>query len=73
MDKKSNVRVVGFPKENYDKTTLESLSDREKSEWACADGNTEIFEDLQEFQDVVLNYTLSCVKLVSNWWFFLND
>lgn len=73
MDKNSNVRVVGFPKVGYDKTTLDSLSDREKSEWACADGDTAIFEDLRDFQDVVLNCRRASEQLVSNWWYFLND
>lgn len=73
MDKNSNVRVVGFPITSYDKTTLDSLSDRDKSEWACADGDTAIFEDLREFQDVVLNTPMAKEQLVSNWWYFLND
>ena len=73
MDKNSNVRVVGFPKSSYYKDVLDSLSDREKSEWACADGDTAIFEDLREFQDVVLNCIGSNEQLISNWWYFLND
>lgn len=73
MDKNSNVRVVGFPKSSYYKDVLDSLSDREKSEWACADGDTAIFEDLREFQDVVLNCIGSNKQLISNWWYFLND
>ena len=31
MDKKSDVRVVGFPKENYDKEWLDTLNDKQKS------------------------------------------
>ena len=73
MDKNSNVRVVGFPKSNYHKEVLDSLSDREKSEWACADGDTAIFEDLREFQDVVLNNPTAKEQLLSNLWYFLND
>ena len=72
MDKKSNVRVVGFPKETYDKEWLDALNDRQRSETALADGNTAIFEDLREFQDVVLNATIK-EQLISNWWYFLND
>lgn len=73
MDKNSNVRVVGFPKNNYYKEVLDSLSDREKSEWACADGDTAIFEDLREFQDVVLNNPMAKEQLLNNLWYFLND
>ena len=72
MDKNSNVRVVGFPKEQYDKKWLDTLNDRERSEAACADGDTAIFEDLREFQDVVLNSPIK-EQLISNWWYFLND
>lgn len=72
MDKKSSVRVVGFPKDNYDKKWLDSINDRERSEVACADGDTAIFEDLQEFQDTVLNSPIN-EQLISNWWYFLND
>ena len=73
MDKNSNVRVVGFPKSNYYKDVLDSLSDREKSEWACADGDTAIFEDLREFQDMVLNCQFASEQLLGNYWYFLND
>ena len=72
MDKKSSVRVVGFPKDNYDKKWLDSINDRERSEVACADGDTAIFEDLSEFQDTVLNSPIK-EQLISNWWYFLND
>jgi hypothetical protein len=72
MDKNSSVRVVGFPKGNYDKKWLDSINDRERSETALADGDTAIFEDLREFQDVVLNATTK-EQLISNWWYFLND
>lgn len=72
MDKKSNVRVVGFPKETYDKEWLDTLNDRQRSETALADGDTAIFEDLREFQDMVLNSTIK-EQLIGNWWYFLND
>lgn len=72
MDKNSSVRVVGFPKGNYDKEWLDSINDRERSDAALADGDTAIFEDLREFQDVVLNATTK-EQLISNWWYFLND
>ena len=72
MDKKSNVRVVGFPKETYDKEWLDTLNDRQRSETALADGDTAIFEDLMEFQDTVLNSPIK-EQLIGNWWYFLND
>ena len=72
MDKNSSVRVVGFPKGNYDKEWLDSINDRERSDAALAAGDTAIFEDLREFQDVVLNATTK-EQLISNWWYFLND
>jgi hypothetical protein len=72
MDKNSNVRVVGFPKENYDKEWLDTLNDRERSDAALADGDTAIFEDLREFQDTVLNSPIK-EQLIGNWWYFLND
>ena len=76
MDKNSNVRVVGFPIEPfYSKETLDSLSDREKSEWACADGDTYIYEDLREFQEEILNMKNpnAMELLTGNYWYFLND
>lgn len=72
MDKKSNVRIVGFPKENYDKEWLEALNDKQRSETALADGYTIILEDLQDFQDNVLN-SIAKDCLISHWWYFLND
>lgn len=72
MDKNSNVRVVGFPKENYDKEWLDSINDKEKSETALADGYTIILEDLRDFQDNVLNSPIKDC-LTSHWWYFLND
>ena len=73
MDKKSNVRVVGFPKANYTKKWLDSINDRERSEAALADGNAAIFEDLEEYQEEVLNSSFGREQLISNWWYFLND
>lgn len=73
MDKKSNVRVVGFPKANYTKKWLDSINDRERSEAACADGNTAIYEDLEEYQEQVLNSSFGREQLINNWWYFLHD
>jgi hypothetical protein len=70
MDKNINVRVMGFPKENYDKETLDKLSDRELSDWALADGDTFIYVDLREFQNEVNNTSID----VNNYWiYFLID
>ena len=52
--------------------TLDSINDREKSETALADGETIILEDLEDFQDNVLNSPIKDC-LISHWWFFLND
>lgn len=71
LTKKSDVRVVGFPKDTYDKEWLDTLNDRELSDAAIADGDTAIFEDLREFQDTVLNGL--DIQLNSNWWYFLHD
>jgi hypothetical protein len=76
MDKNSNVRVVGFPIEPfYSKEWLDSLTDRERSEAACADGDTYIYEDLREFQEEILNMkNPNAMELfTSNYWYFLND
>jgi hypothetical protein len=67
MDKNSNVRVVGFPIEPfYSKEWLDSLTDRERSEAACADGDTYIYEDLREFQEEILNMKLKMLMLLIN-------
>lgn len=72
MDKKSDVRVVGFPKANYTKKWLDTLNDEERSDAACSDGDAEIFVDLQEFQDVILNAE-NTERIINNWWYFLHD
>ena len=68
MDKNSSVRVVGFPKGNYDKEWLDSLNDRERSEAACADGDTQIWGSLNEFQEGAGRNIIDL-----NWIYFLND
>ena len=74
MDKKSNVRVMGFPKETYDKEWLDTLNDRQRSETALADGDTAIFGDLKEFQEILNDKTsFSKEQVNSNWWYFLTD
>ena len=51
MDKNVNVRVVAFPKTQYDEEWLDTLlKDEELSEAALADGDTKIWDNLSEFQ-----------------------
>ena len=73
MDKNINVRVMGFPKENYDKETLDKLSDRELSDWALADGDTQIWGSLTEFQDDLHLNGAGRNIIDLNWIYFLND
>ncbi len=76
MDKNSSVRVVGFPIEPfYSKEWLDSLNDSQRSEAACADGDTYIYEDLREFQEEILNMKNpnAMELLTGNYWYFLND
>lgn len=71
MDKKSKVRIVGFPKKSYEKSWLDTLIDEERSETALADGDAMIYADLEEFQEETLNKDGS--KITEYWWYFLND
>lgn len=71
MEKNSNVRVVGFPKESYDEEWLDTLNDRQLSDTALADGDSQIFEDLREFQDTMLKSPTT--EILAYWWYFLND
>lgn len=73
MDKNIKVRVIGFPKENYDKEMLDKISDRERSDWALIYEDTAIFENMEEFSEVVLNNPSAKEQLLSNWWYFLTD
>lgn len=73
MDKNSSVRVVGFPKGNYDKEWLDSINDRERSEAACADGDTQIWGSLNEFQDDIHLEGAGRNIIDLNWIYFLND
>lgn len=73
MDKNSNVRVVGFPKNSYDKEWLDSINDRERSETACADGDTQIWGSLTEFQDDLHLDGAGRNIIDLNWIYFLND
>jgi predicted transcriptional regulator len=74
MDKHLNVRVIGVPKDSsYDKKWMDSISDKEMSTLALSDGDTAIFESMEEFSEVVLNNPLAKEQLLSNWWYFLTD
>lgn len=73
MDKSINVRVMGFPKENYDKETLDKLSDRELSEWALADGDSLIWDNLDSFQEDIHLTGAGRNVIDLNWIYFLTD
>lgn len=70
MDKNINVRVVGLPIEQYDKEWLNSLSDMELSETALAEGDSEIYLSLAEFQEALNN---NKVDTENKWFYFLTD
>ena len=70
MDKNINVRVMGFPKENYDKEWLDTLNDRERSDAALAEGDSEIYLSLSEFQEALNN---NKVDTENKWFYFLTD
>lgn len=70
MDKHLNVRVVGLPVEQYDKEWLNTLSDRELSDTALAEGDSEIYLSLAEFQEALNNDN---VDTENKWFYFLTD
>ena len=51
MDRNVNVRVIAFPKAQYDEAWLDTLKDKELSETALADCDSQIWDNLSEFQD----------------------
>ena len=71
MTRKTNVRVVAFPKTQYDKEWLDTLKHAELSEAACADGDSEIWT-LEEFQDK-LHEKNANENIEKYWIFFLNN
>ena len=73
MDKNLNVRVMGFPKNSYDKEWLDTLSDRELSDAALADGNTQIWGSLKEFQNDLHLEGVGRNVIDLNWIYFLTD
>lgn len=70
MDKHLNVRVVGLPIEQYDKKWLDTLSDRELSDTALAEGDSEIYLSLADFQEALNNDN---VDTENKWFYFLID
>jgi hypothetical protein len=73
MDKNVNVRVVAFPKTQYDKEWLDTLKDEELSETALADGDTQIWGNLSEFQDSLHRNGAGRNIIDLNWVYFLTD
>ena len=73
MSKKTNVRVIALPKMQYDKEWLDTLSDKELSETACAEGDSQIWSSLQEFQDTLHGKDVENNLLNKYWIYFLND
>ena len=73
MDKNVNVRVIAFPKTQYDKEWLDTLKDEELSEAACADGDTQIWGSLTEFQDILHLKGAGRNIIDLNWVYFLTD
>lgn len=73
MDKNIDVRVVAFPKTTYDKKWLDSITDRERSETALADGNTQIWTNLNEFQNDLHLEGAGRNIIDLNWIYFLTD
>lgn len=73
MDKNVNVRVVAFPKTQYDKEWLDTLKDEELSEAACADGDTQIWGNLSEFQHDLHRNGAGRNIIDLNWIYFLTD
>ena len=70
MDKNINVRVVALPIDQYDRDYLNSLSDRELSDVALAEGDSDIYVSLLEFQERLNNDE---VDTENKWIYFLTD
>ena len=70
MDKNLNVRVVVLPIETYDRSYLNSLTDRELSDVALAEGDSDIYSSLLEFQEALNNDE---VDTENKWIYFLTD
>ena len=73
MDKNVNVRVIAFPKTQYDKEWLDTLKDEELSETALADCDSQIWSNLSEFQDD-LHLNGAGRNIIDLYWvYFLTD
>ena len=73
MDKKLNVRVVALPKTQYDKEWLDTLNDEQLSETACAEGDSLIWSNLDEFQNDLHLQGAGRNIVDLNWIYFLTD
>lgn len=73
MDKNVNVRVIAFPKTQYDKEWLDTLKDEELSETALADCDSQIWSNLSEFQDDLHLNGAGRNIIDLNWVYFLTD
>ncbi len=70
MDKKLDIRVVALPIDDYDREWLDTKSDQELSEIALADGDSDIYESLLEFQEALNSDE---VDTENKWIYFLTD
>lgn len=70
MDNNLNVRVVALPTITYDRQWLNTLNDRELSDTALADGDSDIYGSLLEFQEALNNGE---VDTENKWIYFLTD
>ena len=70
MDNNLNVRVVALPTITYDRQWLNTLNDRELSDTALADGDSDIYGSLLEFQEALNNDE---VDTENKWIYFLTD
>ena len=73
MDKNVNVRVIAFPKAQYDEEWLDTLKDEELSETACADADTQIWGSISEFQHDLHLKGAGRNIIDLNWIYFLTD
>lgn len=70
MDKNLDIRVVALPIDDYDRVWLDTKSDRELSDIALADGDSDIYLSLLEFQEALNN---DKVDTENKWIYFLTD
>ena len=70
MDKNLDIRVVALPIDDYDRAWLDTKSDRELSDIALADEDSDIYLSLLEFQEALNNDN---VDTENKWIYFLTD